>query len=277
MGFRNLLRIGRRAAAAIGIAAAAVAGADAEVTAFWSEHDDANPAAIDHAPWQALLTAYLRTDHPSGVARFDYAALKASAEDTARLAGYLDALQAVDPRRYARAEQLAYWINFYNALTVRLVAAAFPIASIRDIGESWLLPGPWKDENATVAGQALTLHNIEHDILRPIWGDSRIHYAVNCASYGCPNLMATAFTAANASELMAAGARAYVNHPRGVAFDGEDVTVSSIYDWFQEDFGDSEAGVLAHLLEYAEEPLAERLRRFDGDMAFAYDWALNAP
>ena len=277
MRLKNLLRIGRRAAAAIGIAVAAVAGADAEVTAFWSEHDDANPAVIDHAPWQALLTAYLRTDHPSGVARFDYAALKASAEDTARLAAYLEALQAVDPRRYARAEQLAYWINFYNALTVRLVAAAFPIASIRDIGESWLLPGPWKDENATVAGQALTLHNIEHDILRPIWGDSRIHYAVNCASYGCPNLMATAFTAANASELMAAGARAYVNHPRGVAFDGEDVTVSSIYDWFQEDFGDSEAGVLAHLLEYAEAPLAERLRRFDGDMAFAYDWALNAP
>ena len=277
MRLGSLLRIGRRAAAAIGIAAAAVAGADAEVTTFWSEHDDANPAAIDHAPWQALLTAYLRTDHPSGVARFDYAALKASAEDTARLAGYLDALQTVDPRRYARAEQLAYWINFYNALTVQLVVAAFPIATIRDIGESWLLPGPWKDENATVAGQALTLHNIEHDILRPIWRDSRIHYAVNCASYGCPNLMATAFTADNAPELMAAGARAYVNHPRGVAFDGEDVTVSSIYDWFQEDFGDSEAGVLAHLLEYADAPLAERLRRFDGDMAFAYDWALNAP
>ena len=274
----RMLRIFRIVAALVGIAAAAAAAAQAEeVTDFWNKHDDGNPAAIDHAPWQALLTTYLRTDHPSGVYRFDYAALQASAEDTAQLQSYLDALQAVDPRSHARNEQLAYWINFYNALTVQLVAAAYPMESIRDIGESWLLPGPWKDENAMVAGQALTLDNIEHDILRPIWGDNRIHYAVNCASYGCPNLAPTAFTAANADALMAAAARAYVNHPRGAAFDGEDLTVSSIYDWFQEDFGDSEAGVLAHLVEYADAPLAERLQGFEGDMTFAYDWALNAP
>lgn len=272
-----LARISRRALGAVAIAAAAFATAQEEVTAFWNQSDDANPATVDHAPWQALLTTYLRTDHPSGVYRFDYGALQANAEDTARLASYLDALQAVDPRQHARAEQLPYWINFYNALTVKLVAAAYPIDSIRDIGDSWLLPGPWKDANAVVAEQALTLDNIEHDILRPIWGDNRIHYAVNCASYGCPNLLATAFTAANADELMAAAARAYVNHPRGAAFDGEDLTVSSIYDWFQEDFGDSEAGVLAHLAEHADAPLAERLRGFDGDLAFAYDWALNAP
>ena len=244
---------------------------------FFGAADESSSAVVDHAPWQVLLMAYLRTGHPSGVNRFDYAALRAGAADTARLQAYLGALQAVDPRRHARAEQLAYWINLYNALTVRLVVAAYPVASIRDVGRGWLQRGPWHEDNAVVAGRTLTLDNIEHDILRPIWKDERVHYAVNCASYGCPNLAPTAFTAANVERLLEAGARAYVNHPRGVAFDGEKLVVSGIYDWFQEDFGGSEAGVLAHLIHYAEPPLAARLGAFDGELAFAYDWALNAP
>ena len=264
-------------AAMVCLAAGPATAGDPEVAAFWSARDDANPAVIDHSPWQALLTAYVRTDHPSGVNRFDYAGLRANAADMARLAGYLAALQGVDPRAHSGAEQMAYWINFYNALTVRLVAAAYPIESIRDIGDSWLSPGPWKDVNAEVAGQALTLDNIEHDILRPIWRDNRVHYAVNCASIGCPNLPPEAFTAGNLERLLAAGARAYVNHPRGVAFDGEDLVVSSIYDWFQEDFGDSEQGVLTHLIEHADEALGARLRAFDGELRFAYDWSVNAP
>ena len=274
---RLCLRMCRQAVGVFGLALTAAAWAQDDMAAFWGVSDDANATTIDHAPWQALLTAYVRTDDPSGVYRFDYGALKANAEDLAQLQSYLDALQGVDPRQYARAEQMAYWINFYNALTVQLVTAEFPVTSIRDIGDNWLLPGPWKDENATVAGQALTLDNMEHDILRPIWGDNRIHYAVNCASIGCPNLAATAFTAANTEQLLDAGAKAYVNHPRGAAFDGEDLVVSSIYDWFQEDFGDDEAGVLAHLMQHADASLAERLRAFSGDMAFAYDWAVNAP
>ena len=68
-----------------------------------------------------------------------------------------------------------------------------------------------------------------------------------------------------------------MNHARGVAFDGDDVTVSSIYDWYQEDFDDSEEGVLAHLAKYAAPELAEQLRAFKGDVDYAYDWSLNAP
>ena len=154
---------------------------------FWNVSDETNAETIDHSAWQSLLTTYL-SSHPSGVSRFDYAALKANAEDAAKLVGYLAHLQAHDPRAYARAEQKAYWINFYNALTVQVVVNAYPVDSIRDIHESWIpLSGPWDDVHATVAGQELTLNNIEHGILRPIWGDNRIHYAANCASYGCPN------------------------------------------------------------------------------------------
>ncbi len=244
----------------------------------WDRSDETNAETIDHSAWQNLLTAYL-SSHPSGVNRFDYAALKASAEDRAKLADYLAHLQAHDPRTYARAEQKAYWINFYNALTVQVVVNAYPVDSIRGIHESWIpLSGPWDDVHAQVAGQELTLNNIEHGILRPIWRDNRIHYAVNCASYGCPNQSPTVFTAANTEELLDAGARAYVNHPRGVDFVDDDfLVISSIYDWYVEDFGGNQTSVLAHLVQYAEAGLAARLEDFAGSVDYEYDWNLNQP
>ncbi len=253
----------------------------AKLIPFWDASDESNAERIDHSAWQDLLSAYLRS-HDSGVNRFDYAALKASHGDTDKLARYIAYLQELDPRDYSRAEQKAYWINFYNALTVKLVTDAFPVESIRDIRKNWLaglvFPGPWDDVHARVAGQDVTLNDIENGILRPIWNDNRIHYGVNCASYGCPNLSGTAFSAENTDGLLEAGARAYVNHTRGVDFVDEDfIVVSSIYDWYAEDFGDSEAGVIEHLARYAEGELAGRLKNFVGAMDYEYDWSLNQP
>lgn len=247
----------------------------------WAEYDDTNTAALDHSEWQAILDGYLRTDNPEGINLFDYGALEANAGDRNRLQTYLKQLEAVDPRAYSRDEQMAYWINFYNALTVKVVTESYPVDSIRDIGEglgSLIGTGPWSDEVTEVAGVALTLDNIEHNILRPIWQDPRIHYAVNCASHGCPNLSKTAYTAANLEEQLEAGAAEYVNHLRGVDLIDEDfMVISSIYTWFVEDFGDSEEGVLAHLTKYAEDDLAESLGNFAGVIEYEYDWQLNDP
>ena len=256
----------------------ALAAPSSALLEFWNASDETNAETIDHSAWQNLLTAYL-SSHPSGVNRFDYAALKASDEDRTKLADYLAHLQAHDPRTYARAEQKAYWINFYNALTVQVVVNAYPVDSIRDIHESWIpLSGPWDDVHATVAGQELTLNNIEHGILRPIWRDNRIHYAVNCASYGCPNQSPAVFTAANTEELLDASARAYINHPRGVDFVADDfLVISSIYDWYVEDFGGNQTSVLAHLIQYAEAGLVARLKEFAGSVDYEYDWNLNQP
>ena len=250
-----------------------------EQAEFWSARDDANTSTIDHSAWQAILDAYLRADHPSGIHRFDYAALQANAAHRQRLDEYLAALQAIDPRVYSAAEQKAYWFNLYNALTVRVVAAGYPVKSIRDLGEAWFSIGPWDDAVAVVAGRELTLNDVEHKILRPIWQDARIHYGVNCASLGCPNMVGTAFSAANTERLLEKAAKEFVNHPRGVRFaeDGRSVVLSGVYDWYQEDFGGDEAGVLGHLARYAEADLAERLRAFRGDVDYSYDWALNAP
>lgn len=263
------------------IANAANAQPKPKLIPAWDASDETNANRIDHGSWQNLLDRYLRV-HSSGINRFEYAGLKASAKDTAGLADYLAHLQKLDPREYSRAEQKAYWINFYNALTVQVVLEAYPVDSIRDISDSFLgglmFSGPWEDVVAQVAGLGLTLDNIEHGILRPIYRDNRIHYGVNCASLGCPNLLPTAFTAANTETLLDTGAREYVNHQRGVDFVDDDfIVISSIYEWFVEDFDGSEEGALKHLIQHADKGLAERLRNFEGSVEYDYDWGLNQP
>ncbi len=268
------------AVVAVALTAAACTAPRPESVPFWDERDDSNPTTLDHAPWQAILDAYVSPDE-TGVNLFDYAALKANPADTERLTAYLDGLQAIDPRGYSADVQMAYWINLYNALTVHVVLGDYPVDTIREIHEGLVpLTGPWGDVHANVAGQDLTLDDIEHRILRPIWRDARIHYAVNCAAYGCPHLLTTAFTAANLESLLEQGARDYVNHPRGVdILDEAFGVISSIYsdDWYREDFGVTDADIIAHFLQYAEPELAEMLQTFDGIFEFDYDWRLNAP
>lgn len=243
----------------------------------WQQHDPQSTRAIDHSPWHAWLSKYVESPHASGIARVRYAAV--TGEDRQALQRYVDALQQLPISTYHRPEQKAYWINLYNAYTVLTVLAHYPVASIRDINLSSGLfsRGPWTARLLTVEGEKLSLNDVEHRILRPIWKDNRVHYAVNCASLGCPNLLSTAYTAANTEDLLEQGARAYVNHPRGVMFDQDRLRVSSIYVWFQEDFGDSSEGVLQHLRRYASGPLAEQLQRYTGKFDHAYDWRLNAP
>ena len=246
--------------------------------ARWDASDESNVERLDHGPWQDILNGYVDPDS-SGVNLVDYEALVASAGDTAKLAGYLEDLGGIDPRDYSRAEQMAYWINFYNALMVKIVLDAYPVDSVKEIHEGVIpLTGPWNDVHANVTGEDLTLDQIEHSILRPIWRDRRIHYAVNCAAYGCPHLLETAFTASNTETLLEVGARAYVNSPRGVdVVDDDLIVLSDIYAWYAEDFGDTEESVIGHLRDYANDELAAFLESFEGAVEYDYDWSLNQP
>ncbi len=255
----------------------AFAAPKAELWARWQQHDAENEKRIDHGPWAEFLQKYLITDHPSGVHLVSYDAV--TTEDKDRLDNYLDRLQKVPVSNLNRAEQKAFWINAYNALTVKVILDHYPVDSIRDIDLSgWFTTGPWKAELLSIEGIALTLDDIEHRILRPIWEDNRIHYAVNCASIGCPDLQNVPFTVQNTEELLEKGARDHINHPRGARFQNDDtLVVSSIYDWFQEDFNGSVNGVLKHLSKYVDPHLANRLRAFTGDVEYEYDWSLNEP
>ena len=249
---------------------------DEALVTMWSVSDETSSTVIDHSLWQGVLDRHLQAEHPSGVNRFDYAALQAASDDRKQLTSYLRSLATTDPRSLARDEQMAYWINLYNALTVFVVVGRYPVDSIKEIKSSLIKFGPWDKELITVQGQKLTLDQIEHGILRPIWRDPRIHYAVNCASIGCPNLAAEAYRSDNLERLLEQGAKEYVNHPRGVSVEDGKLLVSSIYDWYKEDFGDTDAGVLAHLKKYAAPDLVALLDRYDS-FDDGYDWTLNAP
>jgi hypothetical protein len=239
----------------------------------WQAHDPAGTARVDHANWQGFLATYLDSEHPSGIYRVRYA--QVGDVDRRTLGEYLDALQATAVSTLNRAEQEAYWINFYNALTVQEILDFYPVKSIKEIKSGWFNPGPWDKKLVTVEGEKVSLNDIEHRILRPIWNDNRLHYGLVCASLGCPNLQPVPFTAANTEQLLDRAAREYINHPRGASFEGDRLRISSIYNWFRVDFGGSEAGVLDHLRRYAQGELATRLAGYTGDMKYAYDWALN--
>lgn len=251
-----------------------LAAPKAELWPRWQAHDPASTAVVDHAIWARILAAHLRAQ-PDGINRLAYG--QVSPIERAALAEYVAALAAAPVSRLSRPEQRALWINLYNALTVKIVLAHYPVNSIRaiNISPGLFAIGPWGRKLISVEGEEISLDDIEHRILRPIWRDPRLHYAVSCASIGCPNLAAEPYTAANAERLLNQGAFAYVNHPRGVRIERRGLVVSSIYAWFKEDFGGDDSGVIAHLRQYAAPPLAGALADATRIADDAYDWALN--
>lgn len=247
-------------------------GPAAELDPFWNQVSSTSTEQMDHSQWQSVLDDYLVEDE-SGVNLFDYEGLQVDGD--ARLDRYVNDLREIDPRKLNKGEQMSYWINLYNALTVRLVAENYPVASITELGDSLLSRGPWDDEIVTVADRALSLNDIEHRILRPVFKDHRIHFAVNCASIGCPNLSARAFTAADLDQLLSQAATHFLNHPRGLQFDGDTLRLSKIFQWFQDDFGGDEQQMLQTLTLYLEPEIASKVGQFTGELEYAYDWALN--
>jgi hypothetical protein len=239
----------------------------------------AAPAGSDSA-FDDLLDRYV-IPGSDGINRVDYARWQAHLADRTALAEYLAALALKRPSTMARNEAFAFWANLYNAATLKIIIDNYPVRSIRDIkSKSGLfdvkaLLGPWRTRIATVEGRPVSLDDIEHEIMRPTFKDPRIHYAVNCAAIGCPNLGPRAFRAETLEKDLDAAARAFVNHPRG-ARSGPDgvLRVSSLYKWYREDFGGTDAGIVAHLQQYAGPGLVaklQRVSRIDDD----YDWSLN--
>ncbi|HEY7218350.1 MAG TPA: DUF547 domain-containing protein, partial [Candidatus Binatia bacterium] len=194
----------------------ALAAPKAEIWSRWQKHDPASRQRIDHGVWDRFLKQFVVAPHPSGINRVRYQAVTAA--DYKNLKSYLQAMRDLAISTYNRVEQKAYWINVYNAVTVDLILSRYPLVSIRDINISpgFLARGPWGAQVFSVEDEKLSLDDIEHRILRPIWKDSRVHYAVNVGSLGCPNLQSAAYTGENTEALLEKGAREFINHPRGV-------------------------------------------------------------
>jgi len=226
---------------------------------IWAINQPGSNIAVDHSIWNCFLSRYVITDN-GGLNRLRYRSVTGS--DRHALQRYLQQLQSTDVRSLNKNEQLAFWLNFYNAQTVETVLARYPVRSIRQIKTNPLdVMGPFDDPAVTVLGQTLSLSDIENKIVRANWDDPRIHYALNCASYGCPNLARTAWQAYDLDARLNHAATSFINSGRAVKVGplGGTVAVSKIFKWYKDDFGGSDEAVLAHIRQYAFPQLSARL------------------
>lgn len=236
----------------------------ADLWSYWNSSDELNSQAISHTKWQYFLDSYVVENGENTLVRYKDVTLS----DKQQLKSYISDMAKLDPRTYNKAEQYAYWVNLYNALTVDIILADYPIKSITKLGGLFSF-GPWGDEVVMVTGEKLSLNDIEHRILRPIWQDARTHYAVNCASLGCPNLQPVAFDANNQEMLLEQAAGSFINSDKGISLSGNTFILSSIYEWFAVDFGSDEA-LIKHLTKYRP-TLSLSLDKVKYD----YNWDLN--
>lgn len=246
------------------------------LTALASETETTAMSAYDNSS-AAYSDVLMRNLMPGadGVMLFDYASAQGNGDhDTIK--AFIAEQAALSPSTMDDADAAAYWANLYNAVTLDVVLDDYPIRSIKKLGS--FNSGPWKRDVVTVEGETLSLDNIEHDILRVDYASPYIHYMVNCASFGCPNLRNELWTAEGLEADQHAAASDFINSDRGVMIrqDGR-IAVSKIYNWFSEDFGDTEADLRAHLAEHAT---GERLETLNSGAKFKgshYNWDLNAP
>ncbi len=224
---------------------------------------------FDHATWDAVLRQFVDDQ-----GRVDYHGLL---ERRALLDEYLAAVGAADLRTLRRSELLALLINAYNTCTVELILdhagnGELP-DSIRDI------PSPWKTKRCVVGGERLTLDEIEHSLIRPVFGDPRIHAAVNCASGSCPLLASRAFTGEMLETQLQRAMREMVNSTDHVRVHDGRLEVSKIFDWYGGDFGGSRQDVADYVKSFAAPALLAQIEALGErpEVRFLdYDWSLNA-
>lgn len=246
---------------------------------LWPKWEVTNPLSkeiIAHQIWQDFLNRYVTTNE-EGINLVNYAII--TDKDFNLLKNYIKYLSEVDIDNYNRQEQLAYWINLYNALTVLTVKKHFPVSSIQEISISPGLfsVGPWGANIITIKNSNLTLDDINNRIIRPIWNDARTHYTLNDATIGAPNLSKIAYKGTNIEDQLNTAASNYINSLRGVQVIEGKLIISKIYDWYEDDFGDSKNNVIKHLLQYAKEPLQSQLKHINTIDSYIYNWHLNSP
>lgn len=204
----------------------------------------------------------------------DYMGFK---KDEAQLDIYLNYLAKTSPERMKNKERFAFYINVYNAYTIKLILANFedgnPPASIKDIGS--FFSKPWSIKFVNVGGKIYTLDNIEHDILRPTFKDARIHFAVNCASKSCPPLISVPYSGTNLDQQLNDNTIAFINNERENRLIGNTLHISSIFKWFKEDFHNNP---IDFFKQYSKGNLKKELSSQKNQIKvkyLSYDWSLN--
>ena len=221
---------------------------------------------VSHAIWDKLLKSHVNKE-----GFVDY---KGFIRDSTKLNEYLALLSAANPKadNWSREEQMAFWINAYNAFTVKLIVDNYPVNSIKDIKKGIaFVNSVWDIQFIKIGGDTYDLNNIEHGILRSKFKDARIHAAINCASYSCPALRDEAYTADKLDKQLTDAMRKFVNDPARNKVSAKKAEISEIFKWFRKDFTRDAGSIRGFLNKYADKKLDANGKISHMD----YNWKLN--
>lgn len=223
--------------------------------------------AISHELWDQLLKSYVDDE-----GMVNYKALKAN---ESQLDKYLDLLKSNGPNEnnWSEDEQLAYWINAYNAFTIKLILKYYPIKSIKDIGSTIQIPfvnTAWDIDFIMIGDEDFTLNNIEHFIIRKDFEEPRIHFALVCAAKSCPKLRNEAYTANQLDEQLTDQTKSFLANPDKNKISEKELKLSKIFSWYGGDFT-QEMSLVKYLNQFTEVKIDNRAKINFMD----YDWSLN--
>ncbi|MGD9082572.1 MAG: DUF547 domain-containing protein [Desulfobacterales bacterium] len=222
-------------------------------------------APVDNSIYAVLLEKYVKHGH------VDYQGFKAEEET---LNQYLTVLEKTDPDNLSRNEQFAFYINAYNAWTIKLILSGYPgVKSIKDLGS--IFKSPWKKKICRIDGDVITLDDIEHNILRPRFKDPRVHFAINCAALSCPPLGSEPYLGSTLDQQLNHASTAFINNPQRNYLEDNTLYISKIFKWFSEDFDND---VIGFFMKYTEKEFKKKLEAKRSKIKIKYldyDWSLN--
>ncbi len=259
---------------AIAVWASVVAGQEVTVGHEVSTNQQVSMDHIDHSLWHQLLQKYV-----NDIGQVNYEAWHASAADSQALDSYLSTLSTANRVvESTRNSQFAFWINAYNAVTIKGILREYPTTSIRNHTARLVGYNIWDDLQLVVGDTQISLNDMEHEVLRKM-GDPRIHFAIVCASHSCPRLLNQAYTAEGLENQLVLNTRAFFANQENFGYDADrqQFQMSSIMSWFATDFGDDQATQLQTIAPYLPTQAA-----YDAAIAnsvsvshLEYDWSLN--
>ncbi len=241
---------------------------------FWDDREPRSLIDVDHSAFAEILNTYVSINEGDGTPRFDYKAV--SEADIAKLGEYLNYLQLLEPRQLTDPEAKAYWINLYNAATLNMVIEAVQDRNISKVQARGLPARRWRRNIVTIAQQELSLNDILNGVIRPIYKDPRVHYALFFCTLGGPDMPTEVFGGDNNDELLDRLQANYLSQGRAVRFENDELVLSEIFQSYDTDFAPDLPGLITYLKEHVPAATAERLDS-DSDVRFEYDWTLNAP
>ncbi|WP_178947712.1 DUF547 domain-containing protein [Francisella sp. Scap27] len=249
------------------------AAPSANLWSYWDKSNLKSTNVINFNEWQIFLDTYVVKEKNQTYMRY----AKVTDSDKVKLDKMIKNYASLNILDYNRDQQLAYWINMYNILTVETILKNYPVKSITDIDKNWFgVSKVWDQKVIKISGKYLTLNDIEHRIIRPIWKNPRVHAAVNCASISCPNLSKDAYQGSEINEQLNNAFSSWVNSSKGVEIKNNKLYLSEIFNWYGSDFGNQKQ-MRKFISYYIKNNKIKQALMGDNNIIYFkdYDWKLN--